>query len=125
MKFALADAKAPKSSIDSLSVSISTSKVMGSGGPSPNRVKRLLMSVGRPPSSLILDAASIKVMLAEALRNLIASKRFDFPTPFKPAIHENGPNRISTSVRFLKPEIFSLVIIEGGGLGIGPHASPR
>ena len=36
-------------------------------------------------------------------RNSIASKTLDFPMPFSPAMHVNGPNCTSRSSRFLNP----------------------
>ena len=33
----------------------------------------------------------------------MASKTFDLPTPFSPAMHVKGPNSTSKSTRFLKP----------------------
>lgn len=41
----------------------------------------------------------------------MASKMFDFPTPLAPATQVNGPKRTSRSTRFLKPDIFILVIM--------------
>ena len=60
-------------------------------------------------------AASMSVWLARALRNRIASNRFDFPDPLGPTTQVNGPRLTSTSrgldvyQRFLKPVTFSRV----------------
>src|SRR5262249_48265024 len=69
------------------------------------------MSPGLPPSSRTDKAASMSGRSARALKNWIASKRFDFPVPFAPATHVKGPKRTSTSTRFLKPETFRRVSI--------------
>src|SRR5262249_51821170 len=69
------------------------------------------MSAVRPPSSRTDKAASISGRSARALRKRIASNRLDFPTPFGPATHVNGPKHTSTSTRFLKPETFKRVSI--------------
>src|SRR5712692_2890440 len=69
------------------------------------------MSPVLPPSSRTDKAASISGRSARALRNWIASKRFDFPVPFAPATHVKGPKLTSTSTRFLKPETLRRVSI--------------
>src|ERR1019366_1435619 len=68
-----------------------------------------LTSPERRDSSRTESAACARVRSVTALRKRIASKRFDFPTPFAPAMHVKGPKRTSTSTKFLKPETLKLV----------------
>src|SRR5947199_6770005 len=71
----------------------------------------LCRSEALPPSLRTERAASIRGFSASALRNVIASNRFDLPTPLRPAIQVKGPKDTSTSTRFLKPLTFKRVSI--------------
>ena len=44
-----------------------------------------------------------------ALKKVIASNKFDLPTPLAPAIHVKGPKRTLTSARFLNPFTFKRI----------------
>src|ERR1039457_3408787 len=48
-------------------------------------------------------AASRSWCSAKALKNRMASNKFDLPTPFAPAMQVKGPKCTSTSTRFLNP----------------------
>ncbi len=98
-----------KSSTTSPDTIISTANSMNSWFGPFSRAKRLAKSEARPLVPRAKPAAFMIGIDDKLLKNKIASKRFDFPTPLGPAIHVNGPNFKSTFLRFLNPLTRSLV----------------
>src|SRR5829696_9090060 len=74
--------------------------------PVQKRSRTSLVSISLPRTSM---AASRRGWSARRERKRIASKTFDFPTPFGPAIHVNGPKSTEKAIRFLNPFTSSLV----------------
>ena len=101
----------PNSSVPVAGRIMSASNRIASARRSPTQWKMPRRSPVRSDSDRTDNAASARVLSVNALRKRIASNRFDFPTPFGPAMHVNGPKRTSTSTKFLNPDTCSRVNI--------------